>query len=398
MAQSFKNKIAIVGSGPAGVMCAIKASENMTNEITIFEKNSQALMTILPTGGKRCNLTYFEEDFKNFAKHYPRGEKFLYSAFSRFCFQDTVNFFASIGIKTYMQGDRRVFPVSNSSQDVRNALLKALQKENVRFRFEKVVSIEKIKNSFIVSSQTNQYEFDSVVIATGGKGNIEELNRFLNHSLVKRTGALCALNVEEKFLYNLSGVTLKNVRAHAFDTTIVDDMLICHRFLSGPLIFKISSYFAYQKMPFAVELNFINKSRESFQKTLTELINHEKEKFFINTVSKFVPKSFARIIFFKDKIKYDIKNSEVGKKSIEKIAYSLCNFNINVISKVKHGEIVTAGGFDIDEINNQNFMSKKHKKLYFVGETINIDGLTGVFNLQNCWTSGFLAGDDLKKS
>ncbi len=155
--------VVIIGAGPAGCMCAYYASQHA--DVTLFEASSP-LHTLLYTGGGRCNLAYAEYDFKELAKFYPRGEKFLYSVFSRFGTLETINFFKEIGVETYTQDDLRIFPVSNSAKDVRDKFLKSLQK--CKFIKEKVLDIKKLEQGFSVKTNLNNYQFDKVVIAIGG--------------------------------------------------------------------------------------------------------------------------------------------------------------------------------------------------------------------------------------
>ena len=152
----------------------------------------------MPTGGGRCNLAFGEYNFKELAKFYPRGEKFLYSVFSRFSTADTLEFFEKIGVKTYTQQDLRIFPVTDSAKDVKQALLKQLDKKNIKKVFEKVVDIKKENEKFVVKTDKNTREFDSVVVATGGRGTGQRLAKGLGHNIVELRPALSSLITREK--------------------------------------------------------------------------------------------------------------------------------------------------------------------------------------------------------
>ena len=164
----MQKKIAIIGAGPAGCMTACHLDKSF--EITIFDKSSP-LKTLLPTGGGRCNLAHAEYDFKELAKNYPRGEKFLYSLFSNFSTQDTLDYFEKIGIKTYTQDNNRIFPISNSSHDVREKILDQLH--HCKFQKEEVINIKKINNGFEIKTNKASYLFDIVIISIGGKSGFE---------------------------------------------------------------------------------------------------------------------------------------------------------------------------------------------------------------------------------
>lgn len=396
-------KVCIIGGGPAGVMAAIFASKNPENKISIFDR-SIILNTILPTGGGRCNLAYSEFNFKELAKHYPRGEKFLYSVFSRFSTADTIDFFETIGIKTYTQQDSRIFPVSDSSKDVKQALLKQIEKPNIKKFFEKVVEIKKTSDGFCVLTDKNTYSFDSVVIATGGRGSGQKLAKALGHNIVDLKPALSSLITLEKDFNALSGISLKNIEAQVFFEnkkikTLSGDFLFTHTGISGPLVYKISSYCAYlnfnKNNPLRICLNFVGKDFHEFDSEFLEILKTNAQKDIVNVTAEFVPKNLAIAILEKEKIDLHTKSGQMRKVDREKISKSLTALNFNAVDVTKGEEIVTAGGIDLREIDSKTMESKIVKGLYFCGEVIDVDGLTGGFNLQNCWSTGFVAGNAL---
>ena len=385
-AQINYPKIAIIGGGPSGVMTAIFAAQKNYN-VTIFEKGD-LLKTLLKTGNGRCNITYNEPDFKELTKFYPRGNKFLYSVFARFNVLDTINFFEKIGVKLYTQDDNRMFPVSNSAKDVQKALLKKInQFKNIRIIKEKVESITK-EAVFVVHKK---YEFDKVVVALGGKSDLKVILQQFNLKLVKQRPALCALQVKEKFLYKIPGVCLKNVNLKYKNLDINDDIMCSHKALTGPLIYKLSSYMAYEQMPYCVKINFTNLDKKEFINDLNTKIKEAPNKLLLNTLSYFFPKSFVHTFFDEYCLPFDIKNIDANKTLKEKIASLFCEFELNILDTLKQGEIVTAGGVDLNQINPKTLECKTIKGLYFIGEALDVDGLCGGFNLQNCWSTGFVA-------
>lgn len=396
-------KICVIGGGPAGIMTSIIASKNKENEIFVFDK-SIILNTILPTGGGRCNLAHAEYNFKELAKFYPRGEKFLFSIFSQFATGETLEFFEEIGIKTYAQDDNRIFPKTNSSKDVKQALLKQTEKKNIKKIFEKVIDIQKTKENFVIKTDKNSYTFDKVVIATGGRGNGQDLAKKLGHNIIELKPALSSLITKEKDFGEISGISLKNISADVFFENkkvkkLSGDLLFTHTGLSGPLIYKISSYCAYlnynQHNPLKIILNLVNQEFKDFDKLLLTSLKSNPQKDLINILSEFIPKNLALAILKKEKINPQIKSGQLSKINREIISKSLTSLNFNAIGITKGEEIVTAGGIDLNEINSKTMESKLINGLYFCGEVIDVDGLTGGFNLQNCWSTGFIVGQNL---
>lgn len=401
MSYEKKIKIGIIGGGPAGIFCALFASEKEDNEIYIFDKQD-TLKTLLPTGGGRCNLAYGEFDFKELAKNYPRGEKFLLSVFSKFSTTDTLAFFEQIGVKTYMQEDFRFFPEANSSSFVRKRLIDKTRKNNIKNIKEKVIDIKKEDDKFLVRTEKNHFVVDKLVIATGGRGQGQKFAKKLGHNIVPLRPALCSLLTKETDFFDLSGLTLKNVCASVFYnnkkiTTQTGDILFTHFGISGPLSYKISSYCAYIKFTPEIPLNIKIKLTEhdNLEKSLTELINKNPQKNIINVIDTYIPHRLAEKILIKDKIQPETKSGQLKKEDRIKIIKNLTEFSLNVIGVKRGEEIVTAGGIDLNEVNPKTMESKVIKNLYFCGEVLDIDGLTGGFNLQNCWSTGYICGTSL---
>lgn len=402
MNSKQKIKTAIIGGGPAGIFTAVFASQNPDNDILIIDKQD-LLKTLLPTGGGRCNLAFGEFDFRELVKYYPRGEKFLLSIFSKFSTSDTLAFFEEIGIKTYMQEDFRIFPVSNSSSDVRNKLLEKIKKQNIKVIKEEVVDTDIKNEKFIIKTKNFDIFADNLVIATGGRGLGQTLAKKLGHNIISQKPALCALKTEEQEFYDLSGITIKNLCAKVYFenkkvTQQEGDLLFTHFGISGPLSYKISSYCAYQdfckKNPLNIKINLTNF--ENFEDVLIESIKTNPKKDILNVLDMYIPRGLAEKILLKNKINPKTKSGQLKKEDRMAIVKNITEFSLNVTA-VKNGEeIVTAGGVDLKEINPKTMESKIIKNLYFCGEVIDVDGLTGGFNLQNCWSTGYVCAASLK--
>jgi len=471
-----KESVAIIGAGPAGCMCAYYASKNA--DVTLFDA-SNPLHTLLYTGGGRCNLAYGEYDFKELAKFYPRGEKFLYSVFSKFSTADTLNFFDEIGVETYPQEDLRIFPTSNSAKDVREKFLNSLKK--CKFIKEKVLDVclldsfldcrvgnkfpprndmelesftqsviarrhpsgaeeaiqnEKVLNiahypslaegskslisgesknaKFQIKTNNNVYYFDKVVIATGGHAGFS-LAKNLGHTIIEPKPALTGLISAENFK-NLQGVSLKDIEARIFypdknfapSCDLRGDLLFTHEGISGPLAYKISSICArldYNKQnPLVIKLNLIcHANNDEILKRVQDdvrverfdfqgMLNANPKKDIKNLIAEFVPKSLAEYVLEINNLDANEKCTNINGQMRDLILKSLSEFNITVISPAKEGEIITSGGVCLDEIDSKTMQSKLVNGLYFCGEVIDVDGFCGGFNLQNCWSTGFIAG------
>lgn len=384
--ESTSNKsVAIIGAGPAGCVCAKFIKNNGFCPI-IFDKGKY-LRTILPTGGGRCNLAHAEFDFKNLTKNYPRGEKFLYSVFSKFGTEDAIQFFKQLGIETYTQEDNRIFPKSNSSRDVQEKLLKVLK--GCKFVSEKVLSIEKLDNCYKIITNKSSYAFDVVIVSTGGHGNWDIFNK-MDLNIIPPTQALVGLVTKENFSA-ISGVSIKNVKTYGkeFKNSDNGDIIFTHKGISGPLIYKISSIFARKEMPYKLVFQLVKDL------DLQAELNKNPHKEIKNLLGQFVPKSFAEFVLENLDIEKDTPCHKITGKLRDKIYKKLTTFEVTIISKVPDGEVVTCGGIDLKEINSKTMESKKYPNLYFCGEVLDIDGFCGGFNLQNCWSTAFVVAQSV---
>lgn len=384
MVQDLYN-IGIIGGGPAGCACAyfIK-QQNPNTQISIIDYGD-FLRTILPTGGGRCNLAHYEFDFKELAKNYPRGEKFLYSVFSKFSTAETLETFEQLGVNTYVQDDMRIFPQSDSAKEVQTKLLEVLK--GVKFIKEKALRIE-TGNKFKVVTDMNSYYFDKLVYATGGHNGYDMIKR-LGVSIIEPKPALVALTTEKGFP-NQMGVTLKDVQN--LETGIAGNLLFTHFGVSGPLIYKISSLKAYDKFPYELSFNLLQH-----EINLQEMFNSNPHKQIKNLLSELFPHKVAELLLLRAKIDPETKCHKIDGKTRDKLYDVITKFKIQVKGVKKDGETVTAGGVDLDQINPKTMESKQVPNLYFCGEVMNIDGFCGGFNLQNCWSTAYIVAEDIIK-
>lgn len=370
MERELKSKVIIIGGGPAGCFCAYYLQKNF--DVFVIDKGSP-LKTILPTGGGRCNLAHAEYDMRELAKNYPRGEKFLYSVFSKFSTAETIDFFEKIGVNTYVQEDMRIFPTSNSSRDVREKFLSALNR--VHFVKEEVLRINVLPdNKYSVVTNMNAYNADYVVISAGGHASFDFIKR-LGHDIIEPKPALVGLITREKFS-SVSGVSINGV-------------LFTHKGISGPEVYKISSLRAKDKFPYKLSFDFIGEI------DLQTLLNKNPHKSIRNLISEFIPKSFAQFVLSNLDINPDEKCHAIDGKTRDLILNKLHNYEITVVGTFPDGEVVTCGGVNLKEINPKTMESKLLPKIYFCGEVMDIDGFCGGFNLQNCWSTGYVAAQGI---
>ena len=379
MVQEYKS-VCIVGAGASGTIAAYFL-QKAGIETTLFDYG-KPLRTILPTGGGRCNLAHAIYDFRELAKNYPRGEKFLYSIFSKFNTFDTINLFEEIGIKTYTQENNRIYPISNSSKDVQKAILNKLK--NVQIINEQVIKIQNLSSGFKVTTNKSNYFYSDIIIATGGARTSRKIQG-IEHTITQLAPSLVGLNANIK---ELSGIVLKNVFSK--DYQLCDDILFTHFGISGPLVYTISSLKARESFPYILTFDLIKDLND-----LQLILNLNPHKDIKNILSMYLPKNFVTYLLKKLSISINLKGAEINSKLRNQITNELHNFQIEVFSANKGEETVTCGGIDLKEINPKTLESKKYPHLYFIGEVLDIDGFCGGFNLQNAWSTAFVAANSI---
>lgn len=385
MEQGCKPSVAVIGAGPAGCMCAMHLQKAC--DVVLFDLG-KPLRTLLPTGGGRCNFAHAEYDFKELAKNYPRGEKFLYSVFSRFSTSDTLEFFEKLGLEYYTQDNGRIFPKSNSAKEVREKFLNRMKKST--FVQEKVVDIIPEGDKYKVVTEDNTYVFDKVVIATGTHFGLQFFKK-LGVDTKELRPALCGLVTKNNFS-TLKGVVLKGVELKFKKIALKGDMLFTDNGISGPVVFELSSYNSRELFPYKIKIKFL----EDVEK-LSNALELGKDKLVKNVLHKFLPKSFVDFLLMELKIDKNLKCKQLQTNTKVLVLEYLLSANVVVVGARKGGETVFSGGLDLKELGN-NFELKKHKNMYVCGEILDVDGLCGGFNLQNAWSSGYLTASAILKT
>lgn len=381
-------RIAIVGGGPAGILTAALLKDNF--DVTIFD-SKPLLATILPTGGGKCNLTHAEFDFREFAKNYPRGEKFLYSVFSRYGVAETLEYFDNIGVKTIALENGKIFPEKMDSKFVREKLLNQIKGCNVEK--SNVVKLEKTNKGFVVYTSSSKSLFDKVIITTGGHCDFKFLED-LGVKIIPPKPALSGLCTNKNFA-DISGIVLKEVKND--ELGLRDDLLFTHFGISGPLIFKISSIKAREEFPYILKFDLVGDKIVD-EKAFQFILDKNPHKEIKNILSEFLPKNFVSFFLKEILISEVFPGCKIDGKTRNKIFNSLKNYSIEVVKPRPDGETVMCGGVDLYQINPKTLEHKIIKDLFFAGEVLDIDGFCGGFNLQNCWSGAFVISNEISAS
>lgn len=397
MNQNFD--IIIVGGGAAGFFTAINIVEkNPKLKVAILERGAEVLQKVRISGGGRCNVTHACFEPNELVKFYPRGEKELRGPFHQFCSGDTIEWFEKHGVELKIEADGRMFPVSNSSQTIIDCFLKATQKLGIAvFTGQSVQSIFKKESEWKIETQTENYLTEKLILATGSNPKVWEMLQNFGHAVVSPVPSLFTFNIKDSRIKELPGVAAQvTVKVKDTKLTSTGPLLITHWGMSGPAILKLSAWGARilhdKNYQFTIFVNWLNDAeKEDVEKKLKELKQEHAKK----SVSKKSPFEITNRLWeslvLASGIESETKWADLSKTQLQNLANQLTNgtFQVNGKSTFKE-EFVTAGGIDLKEINFKTMESKLHENLYFAGEIVNIDAITGGFNFQNAWTSGFI--------
>ena len=397
--------LAVIGGGAAGFMTAITAAENGVKRIIILEGSSKIMEKVRISGGGRCNVTNATWIPNELAENYPRGGIRLLESFNRFAAGDVFDWFEKRGLKLKIEDDLRVFPVSNSSSDVINCLTKAAIKRNVEIStrfFVKEILITGDNLFNIFSRQKEKIIARNIILSTGGNPSGYKLAKNLGHSIVKPVPSLFTFSTKEPKLNECSGVSIKNIdiAIKLNNKTFKNrgDLLITHWGFSGPAVLKLSSIAARELFEQKYKFDLIIKWSNLEYKELKEKMNYIKvNKGKLNLINSrplpFLTKRLWIFLLNKLDINKDKKWSDLLADERERIIDCLLKDKYIISGKGPFGEeFVTSGGVKINEVSFKSMESLICPGLFFSGEVLDVDGITGGFNFQHCWTSGWLAG------
>jgi len=396
-------KIAVIGGGAAGFFAAIQVKTNFPNAtVHLLEKSNKVLAKVRISGGGRCNVTNQETSIKLLSKAYPRGEKFMKNLLQEFSTEHIQKWFNQRGVPLKTESDGRVFPVSNSSQSIIDCLFKEVEKLDITFCTKtKVTKIEASNNAIQLTCNGEIESFNYAIIATGGSPKISGLDWLseLGHTIANPVPSLFTFNVPNNSITSLMGLSVNKATVSIQGQKLKSNgpLLITHWGFSGPAILKLSAFGARSleelKYAFTVQISWINETNENI---VTDAVNKAiqsspKKKIGNNNIFK-LPQRLWEHLLAKSEIPGDKIGLELGKKAINKLAKSLSNDSYPVEGKTTFKEeFVTCGGIDLSSINKQTLESKVCNNLFFAGEILDVDGITGGYNFQAAWTTGYVA-------
>jgi predicted Rossmann fold flavoprotein len=402
--RAEQQKVAIIGGGAAGFFAAISAKSHWPKaEVCILEKSNKLLAKVKISGGGRCNVTHACPDIVELSKAYPRGEKQLRKAFHQFSATDTIHWFESrnVPLKTYPDGC--IFPQANDSQVIIDLFLKECRTLGIGILLQQnITKISPHSSGVTIINNQQQQEYDRVIICTGGSPKISGLTWLsdLGLDIVEPLPSLFTFNMPQNPICELMGIVVSQASAKIEGTKLVGQgpLLITHWGMSGPAILLLSAWgariLAQNNYHFFVLINWLDTCKDE---ELRALLNSTAAAHAAKKISNWNPTTLSNRLWIhlleRSDIHPDLRWSELGKKALNRLVNTLLNDRYEIKGKTTFKEeFVTAGGVALSEINFQTMQAKKIPNLSFAGELLDIDGITGGYNFQAAWTTGFIAG------
>lgn len=408
----MKNKtLIVVGGGAAGFFCAVNAARQCPQlKVIILEKSKKLLSKVKVSGGGRCNVTHACFDIVEMAKRYPRGSNFLKKSFHKFFTTDTIKWFEERGVLLKAEPDGRMFPITNSSQTIIDCLLKEANKFQIEILLNREVkNIEKHEHGFEIScNEDEKMSCEFLCIATGGyaKSNMYEWLRKVGHTIEDPVPSLFTFNLSKHPITTLMGVSVSHVSIKIAGTKLHQSgpVLITHWGLSGPAVLKLSAWaareLATKQYNYTTVINWIPSFNENTVREYLQQIRIEfaAQKIFSKNVFQ-LPSRLWDFLCLESGIQYEMRWADLSSVLQNVLIKKLCTYELFVHGKTTFKEeFVTAGGIKLSEVDPQTMMSKKIDNLYFAGEILDVDGITGGYNFQNAWTGGWIAAKHISIS
>ena len=419
-----KKRLIVIGGGAAGFFCAVNAAQlNPELQVIILEKSNKLLSKVKVSGGGRCNVTHACHNIADMIKKYPRGSAFLKKAFHHFFTTDTIAWFNNRGVELKTETDGRMFPATNSSQTIIDCFMKEANKYNVEIMMNKEVKQLAIGggqlavgsgqwavgSEQLATSKGFELKFaddsilqaDFVCIASGGYPKILQYHWLAKaeHIIDEPVPSLFTFNMPGNAVTALMGVSVENVQVKIVGSKLLESgpLLITHWGMSGPAILKLSAWgareLAINNYNFSILINWIpdfneNSLREKIQQLRFQLAAQK----IINRNPFALPNRLWEYLLLQSGIPVDLRWADLPAREQNKLIKNLCANEYAVKGKTTFKEeFVTSGGVQLNEIDFNTMQSKKHAGLFFAGEIINVDGITGGYNFQNAWTTGWIA-------
>ena len=401
-------KIAVIGGGAAGFFSAIAAAENYPNaQVTLYEKSKRVLSKVKISGGGRCNVTNACPSVRALSQAYPRGERFLKKAFYEFDNHDCIQWFEARGVPLVEQEDACVFPKAQDSQVVIDCLLKECSRLSIQVMVQhpvhSIIATDKDQWQLHFSKAAQSIQvFDKVIVATGGSPKRKGLEwlESLGHQIVDPVPSLFTFNMPQESVKELMGIVVENNQTSIQGTKLKSDgpLLITHWGMSGPSVLKLSAFGARilseMNYDFTLQVNWVDElNNERVRSFLNNIVDNHKNKILANYRPYLLPERLWHFLLKKVHLPFHKKWGELGKKGVNKLINVLTNDCYKVHGKTTFKEeFVTCGGLALQDIDVKSMQSKICKNLYFAGEVMDIDGITGGYNFQAAWTTAFIAG------
>jgi predicted Rossmann fold flavoprotein len=399
-----KKRLIVIGGGAAGFFCAINAARmNPALEVVIIEKTTKLLSKVKVSGGGRCNVTHSCFSIADMIKKYPRGNSFLKKAFHHFFTTDTIAWFKERGVELKTEADGRMFPITDSSQTIIDCLMKEVNKCHVEILMNREVRQLAIDNGqwIITFSNNEKLPADYICVASGGypKPAQFEWLKNIGHTIENPVPSLFTFNMPGNAITELMGITVENVSVKINGTKLSEQgsLLITHWGMSGPAILRLSAWgakeLAVKSYEFRVTINWLPAFNEQSLKDRFQQVRFAIASQKISNRNPFaMPQRLWQYLLQQSGIHEDMRWADLPAKEQNKLIKNLCAKEFTVKGKTTFKEeFVTAGGIALNEIDYNTMQSKIANNLFFAGEILDIDGVTGGFNFQNAWTTGFIA-------
>lgn len=402
-------KIAIIGGGAAGFFAALSVKEHFPNfQVTIYEKSAKVLSKVKVSGGGRCNVTNACFDNKQLSKFYPRGENQLKKAFEQFNPQSTFDWFQKKNVPLVILEDNCVFPKSNSSQTIIDCFLKEAIDKKIEIVLQTGINSiqQKRDGSFSLISLAGQFDADRVIVTAGGqpkKSNLSWIEE-MGHKIIDPLPSLFTFNMPSNPVCAFMGNVVEEttVRVEGTKLSAQGPLLVTHWGMSGPAILKLSAWgariLAEKEYKFAILVNWLNDRKdEELRNEIDKIIGQHGLKMIGNLNPFPMTNRLWHFLLEKSGLNPEARWNEIGKKGINKMVNILLNDRYEVSGKTTFKEeFVTAGGVALDQVDFKTMESKIIPGLFFAGEVLDIDGITGGFNFQAAWTTGWIAGKNVR--
>lgn len=404
--------VAIIGAGAAGCFAAIQIKRNNPKaNVTVYEAGIKPLIKVAVTGGGRCNLTNSFDGIRSLEEAYPRGARLLKRLFRTFDYNDVYQWFESEGVSLTTQDDECVFPVSQDAMEIVNTLVRLMRSLGVKLIIRhRVAAIDHEAEDgeyLLTFSHGDIAKADAVVVTAGGSPQVRGLEMYekLGLEIVSPVPSLFSLNLEKNHpMTALMGTVVNDVQARLVGTKLAafGPLLITHWGVSGPAILKLSSYaariLAENDYKAQVAINWFGQANEAEVTSIITEIAEQNQKKLVSSVwpERFNNRMWCYLIDACG-LRQDMRWGELGKKGLNKLVALLTNHTLTIVGKNKYKEeFVTCGGVALSNVNSSTLESKKHPHLYFAGEILDVDAITGGFNLQAAWTMGYVVAEQFK--